>query len=455
MTYQGRGTVQGNDQLNWTGTFWNLVKKPLSQVQSLTATGAWDGVADVIYVTGAGAKTITLPLPGSLPRRVSIVDSANAADVNPITVVAAGGGFINGRTSFVISKPGGSTTFILTSVSGSGSWQVESAGPILARVVVVWRPSSTVTALNVFSTFAAVLLAAKSIPGRSTIILDSTDSSTFSVPAGAHDFEGRVTLDVPGSQTITFALNASFNNVLEIRCSGALTLDDGATADTNNSILRITTPNLNPTYENLVDLGTNVRRFIRVTTGQGVATERKVTLSGSSVFTRASVVECDGALRMTYQGLGPHTIFAGSFFDTGGHAQALNVDIESPINVLARSSIDDNWTGSVTVRYRFTGSRLFPSVFSSNSTLEGTHGRDIYAEANSTGGAFQLTLPLVADTRVGDIVVVKDVGGLAGTNNITIHGNGVGIDGVATLVLTVNFQSARLRRNSGGTWSVI
>jgi hypothetical protein len=51
--------------------------------------------------------------------------------------------------------------------------------------------------------------------------------------------------------------------------------------------------------------------------------------------------------------------------------------------------------------------------------------------ANSTGGAFSITLPLNTTLMDGDTVQVFDAAGTAGTSNITILRNGALINGVA------------------------
>jgi hypothetical protein len=62
----------------------------------------------------------------------------------------------------------------------------------------------------------------------------------------------------------------------------------------------------------------------------------------------------------------------------------------------------------------------------------------------ATGAVTSLTLP-TAQTVAGRIVVVKDAGGNAGTNNITIDTEGAqNIDGVSTYVINSNYQSAPL-----------
>jgi len=62
----------------------------------------------------------------------------------------------------------------------------------------------------------------------------------------------------------------------------------------------------------------------------------------------------------------------------------------------------------------------------------------------TTGAVTSLTLP-TAQTVSGRIIVIKDAGGLAGTNNITIDTEGAEtIDGSATAIISSNYSSINL-----------
>ena len=70
----------------------------------------------------------------------------------------------------------------------------------------------------------------------------------------------------------------------------------------------------------------------------------------------------------------------------------------------------------------------------------------------STAAARTVNLPLAADAGDGMIVYVKDESGGAGTNNITIDGNGSEtIDGALTKVINTNYGAVRLYC-TGTTW---
>jgi hypothetical protein len=72
----------------------------------------------------------------------------------------------------------------------------------------------------------------------------------------------------------------------------------------------------------------------------------------------------------------------------------------------------------------------------------------------ATGAVTSLTLP-TAQCVSGRVIVIKDAGGLAGTNNITISTEGAEkIDGLDTLVINNNYNSVTLY-SDGTNWFAI
>lgn len=74
------------------------------------------------------------------------------------------------------------------------------------------------------------------------------------------------------------------------------------------------------------------------------------------------------------------------------------------------------------------------------------------AAVNSIGGGF--TLSLDSNPSIGKSIIIKDIGGNAGTNNVIISGNGKTIDGSATFLLNANYNSIELIY-TGSEWSII
>lgn len=69
-----------------------------------------------------------------------------------------------------------------------------------------------------------------------------------------------------------------------------------------------------------------------------------------------------------------------------------------------------------------------------------------------TAGSITITLPAVANLLVGDTVQIIDVGGNAGTNNITVARNGANIQGAASdLTIDIN-NTAPVLVYSGATY---
>jgi len=68
--------------------------------------------------------------------------------------------------------------------------------------------------------------------------------------------------------------------------------------------------------------------------------------------------------------------------------------------------------------------------------VEGTTFTSVYVDAN---GSVTITMPLLANLAAGQSWLIKDVSGLAGTNNIAINANtGYTIDGASALTISTN-----------------
>jgi hypothetical protein len=113
-------------------------------------------------------------------------------------------------------------------------------------------------------------------------------------------------------------------------------------------------------------------------------------------------------------------------------------------------------TGALTVNSKTNlsgGLRLSTVLVSANYAVNLTTDNIILA--NSSGGGFNVTLP--ATHVLGDIITVKDSGGLAGTlaNNIIVDTAGADtIDGAAIYTINVNYRAAQFVSN-GTNWFVI
>jgi len=77
---------------------------------------------------------------------------------------------------------------------------------------------------------------------------------------------------------------------------------------------------------------------------------------------------------------------------------------------------------------------------------------DSFILIDTSGGAFTLNLPTAVNNQ--NIYYIKDKTGNAGTNNITIDGNGTEtIDGALTAVISTNYASVSIFSN-GANWFI-
>ena len=138
-------------------------------------------------------------------------------------------------------------------------------------------------------------------------------------------------------------------------------------------------------------------------------------------------------------------VFAGPA--TGGAAApGFRALTATDIPTLDSSYISDYDVSKFLVRYEG----------SSTSITVATTDQVILVGKTATG-AVQVNLPSVASVTAGKSYIIKDFGGLACTNNITIKGNGSElIDNANTHVVNVNYDSITVVM--GGTpskWSII
>lgn len=161
---------------------------------------------------------------------------------------------------------------------------------------------------------------------------------------------------------------------------------------------------------------------------------------GSTVY-----VQCISPLRLStgVSGAPPYVVF-----DDG---------VLAPVSLAA--------TGSI--RYNDTSKQFEQSVDGGPWALVGTPAvttvtgavalADVQSMvfADSSGGAFAITLASAAAVAAGSKVTIKDSGGTASANNITLTPPGAEtIDGAASYVMSVDYESVELASN-GANWFLI
>lgn len=139
----------------------------------------------------------------------------------------------------------------------------------------------------------------------------------------------------------------------------------------------------------------------------------------------------------------------GSTVDVGqGIGMTVNAnDVAIDTAVVPRKAVDNVFTGNNT----FAGMNLAVTSTSANNSINA--GVDNVQLVDTTGGPVTITLP--ASHTVGDWFTVKDAGGAAATNAITVDpADADTIDGAATYSIASNYEAITVISN-GTNWFII
>ncbi len=157
----------------------------------------------------------------------------------------------------------------------------------------------------------------------------------------------------------------------------------------------------------------------------------------------------------------PDPIEAASFIPTGStppedgmYLPATNT-LGFTTNAIDRITVGSDGKTSVlaqAVSHELLGGHRYQvRSITSNTTLDTTTSDHIVL-VDSSGGAVTVTLPAATSGRN---LIIKDSGGAAGTNNITIQrAGGATIDGSTSIVMSANYQSLSFVSN-GTNWFIV
>lgn len=182
----------------------------------------------------------------------------------------------------------------------------------------------------------------------------------------------------------------------------------------------------------------------------GVVDGALLRYEGSSALwadTGALLLSDSGQLQVTTDG-----IAAGILIGTDGqwYRSALNT-IRSPNNVqigAAFTADGESTFNDGAIFNAFMRFRVRPSIVTGAYTANAAS--DFIIRVNSSGGGFTIALP--ATHTAGQTFILKDVGGMAGTNPINVDpSNGDTIDGNLSINMNVNYQTLILT-SDGTNW---
>lgn len=210
-----------------------------------------------------------------------------------------------------------------------------------------------------------------------------------------------------------------------------------------------------------------------------------ITTSGASlaVITNTSFIQQANATSLTVNGTGG-TISDGCYFSSGS-SSAISVGAGAALtlsNATVSSTNTNPITGAGTLKYGSvdltgtgiavnTTSQTPLNLFLSNISVQKITMQSGLLSKLTTPGAYPYTtlttdyiilvdstsartINLISSPDTGTTYRIKDNGGLAGTNNITISGNGKNIDGSASYIVNTNYGSVDVAYN-GTQWNVL
>jgi len=166
----------------------------------------------------------------------------------------------------------------------------------------------------------------------------------------------------------------------------------------------------------------------------------------SLTSTGATIVYTPGANTLNLETAA--TVATSYTCDTGSAVPALGV-----LTVIGAGSISTSGAGS-TVTITGSGVQVVTvTPLTDASSPYVVLSTDYYMTCNVSGGPLQINLPNAPTT--GTVYIVKDSGGNAATNNITVTtvGGVVNIDGATTFVMNTAYEAATFLFN-GSAWEI-
>ena len=392
--------TQGNLRFNtslgkfegYYGSAWGAVGGGLSPTAVQTAVGYIAKANDLVRCnTTSGAFSITLPSTPVDGDIIGVIDTHRKFALNNLTILAAGSKKIEDDTTSLVLDIDGSYIALVYNDVNSN-----------------WRILETPLGTGISST--TIITSNGYIASVNDLVRCNTTSAAFSVTLPTNPIDGSIVNFVDVASTGSFLSN----NLTVLPGSGN-------TVENDSSLIL----DVNGTYVSLVyNLSTTNWKVLQAPYCLLGNVSTSVTLSGLTFGTGNNLTNAIA----------------------GTHYQA-------PIGTIS-GLVKGNGANALTAAT--AGTDYMPAVaWAIKSTTYNPAVAGDYILANTSGGAFTITLP--ASPVTGNTIVIADYAGTFATNNLTINSNGLNLMGsVQTLVLNVNYRNVTLMY-SGATqgWVIV
>lgn len=273
---------------------------------------------------------------------------------------------------------------------------------------------------------------------RITPVSAGTTQITYASTVLAAQINQTATAGTTGAPMTVQAQNA-------VTTGGSLTITSGtgATAgDVNIQTGAVSRVIVHPTFTEFRDAA----EAFRITPVSSGATILQAASTATSVaYRQADLTTNSGTGAAT-------TVQAQNETGTTSTGGALN--LTSGTGTTTNGAVNIQVGGTTTasaVTNKFVLNKGFRRNVTSVTTTYAVLASDDLVAVTALAAPFTITLP--ATPVVGDEYVIKDATGLAGTNNLTISGNGANIDGAATFLMSQPYAAATFTFLNG-QWSV-
>lgn len=256
-----------------------------------------------------------------------------------------------------------------------------------------------------------------------------------------------------GTTSPSQLLTVGNNNQFTADASGNLTVTSGGSitvSSSNNNGAKITSSEFRFGLNSIIGFSTNIgvspdANLSRITAGTiGVGTGAAGSIAGMLDAGKISIGTTTTTTTLTLQGTAGTDLvdFSSSTGSSLFHiTQAGNVGIAT---TSPNATLDVN------------GSNAFRYIISNASTYTVATSTDNIIYMATTTVASTVNLPACVGSVDQVIYTVKDKGGNAGTNNITVTATAGGtIDGAATKVINSNYGSTKVQCVSSGAWFIL
>lgn len=426
----------------------------------------------VINTDTTSARTINLPAASAVTagRYFTFKDKTGDAATNNITIVPNGSDTIDETaSSTTVNTAYGSLTLISDGVSNwltnaSLGGFVKLGGDLLGTGSTVLQPRvGSLTGIGGLITFANnTALNTRNLANDTNVNIakiNTSDKVLLSDTAFDTTLQGSKVTISSASTNITLSSNTSTSigatTSLSVSAgtSGSITTGTALTLASSTSTVGIT----GNTGVTATATTGNIALSATAGTAALTAGSGAVTVTGS---TNASVVGTAGSLTLT-GGTTASLTASGGALTISAPSGAASMTGNTDVNVTATTgdinlSAGDDVTISATDTLTLAGRTHLPAkaVTSSPYTVD-TTTKDFYilVDTSAIGGNAVINLPTAT---TGRMLVIKDVGGMANTDNIVLTRAGSeSIDGYAgNYIMNINYQSVVLA-NYGGDWFTV